>query len=265
MKQGDLLGPDLFTFYICGIMISWRAISDYPLPLFRSREDFVLTGRSHTAGNNADEFTVGDSEYADDTALLFCGRCCVEEQTPRLMEHFGRWGMEVHSGDGVKASKSEVLFCPAPLHTYSDPSTFDGADLSDVQLPGGRCMPVVTKFCYLGDMVSSDCGDACAVDARIEAAGKAFGALRSCIFTSTSLSHAAKARAYVRRHLEGIVLSILLYGCESWCLPEVLLQRLRVFHARCLRTMARVTRKHAWDHRSHLHRGADASARARRY
>ena len=81
------------------------------------------------------------------------------------------------------------------------------------------------------------------MDARIEAAGKAFGALRSCIFTSTSVSHAAKARAY-----EGIVLSILLYGCESWCLPEVLLQRLRVFHARCLRTMARVTRKHAWDH-----------------
>ena len=90
------------------------------------------------------------------------------------MLHFGRWGMEVHSGDGAKASKSEVLFCPAPLHTYSEPSTFDGEDLSDVLLPGGRRMPVVFKFCYLGDMVSSDCGDACAVDARVEAAGKAF-------------------------------------------------------------------------------------------
>ena len=100
------------------------------------------------------------------------------------------------------------MFCPAPLHTYTEPSTFDGEDLSDVLLPGGRRMPVVFKFCYLGDMVSSDCGDACAVDARVEAAGKAFGALRPCVFSSTSVSYTAKARAY-----EAIVLAILLYGC----------------------------------------------------
>jgi hypothetical protein len=31
-------------------------------------------------------------------------------------------------------------------------------------------MPFVQKFCYVGDIVSSDCGDACAVDARIESA-----------------------------------------------------------------------------------------------
>ena len=37
------------------------------------------------------------------------------------------------------------------------------------------------------------------------------------------------------------MLSVLLYGCESWCLTEVLFNRLRVFRARCLRVMARVT------------------------
>ena len=44
------------------------------------------------------------------------------------------------------------------------------------------------------------------------------------------------------------MLSILLYGCESWCLTEYLLQRLRVFHHACLRAMCRVTRKHTMDH-----------------
>jgi hypothetical protein len=47
---------------------------------------------------------------------------------------------------------------------------------------------------------------------------------------------------------ESLVLSVLLYGSECWSLPEVLLQRLRVFHAQCLRAMCRVTRKHTWDH-----------------
>ena len=42
------------------------------------------------------------------------------------------------------------------------------------------------------------------------------------------------------------MLAILLYGSESWCLPEVLLQQLRALHARCLRAMCRVTRAHTW-------------------
>ncbi len=71
--------------------------------------------------------------------------------------------------------------------------------------------------------------------------GRAFGALRRCLFASSSVSPAAKAAAY-----EGVVLAILLYGSESWCLTEVLLQQLRALHGRCLRSMCRVTRAHTW-------------------
>jgi len=42
------------------------------------------------------------------------------------------------------------------------------------------------------------------------------------------------------------VLSILLYGSESWSMTEKVLDRLRVFHARCVRAMSRVSRKHTW-------------------
>ena len=82
------------------------------------------------------------------------------------------------------------------------------------------------------------------MEARITAAGKAFGALRKCLFSSSTITRAAKTAVY-----EALILSILLYGCESWCLTEELLQRLRVFHAQCLRAMSRVTRKHTWEHR----------------
>ena len=88
---------------------------------------------------------------------------------------------------------------------------------------------------------SRSVSDSCAVAARVEAAGRAFGALRRCLFASSSVSHAAKAAAY-----EGVVLAILLYGSESWCLTEVLLQQRRALHGRCLRCMARVTRAHTW-------------------
>ena len=62
-------------------------------------------------------------------------------------------------------------------------------------------------------------------------------------FASHSVSFAAKKAVY-----EALILSILLYGCECWCMTEVLQQRLRVFHAQCLRAMCRVTRKHTWEH-----------------
>ena len=91
----------------------------------------------------------------------------------------------------LKGSKSKVLFCSKPRHMYTDPETFDGADLSPILLPNDRFMEVVDRFPYLGDMVARDGGDALAVDARVEAGSKAFGSLRGCIFSSSAVSPAA--------------------------------------------------------------------------
>eukprot|EP00966_Prymnesium_polylepis_P067018 1555646-Prymnesium_polylepis.1 len=101
-------------------METWRSSHSYDLCAFRSREDFQLTGRLPTAPGV--DYTVGDSEYADDTGLAFTLRKDVEEQTPEVCAHFERWGMEVHAGmcaaDGsvAKESKSEILFCSARAH-----------------------------------------------------------------------------------------------------------------------------------------------------
>ena len=46
-----------------------------------------------------------------------------------------------------------------------------------------------------------------------------------------------------------LILAILLYGSECWCLTEVMFKRLREFHAKCVRGMSRITRKHMWKHR----------------
>ena len=45
VKQGDVLGPILFTFFLAAVMITWRANHDRLLCLFRTKMDDVLTGR----------------------------------------------------------------------------------------------------------------------------------------------------------------------------------------------------------------------------
>ena len=257
VKQGDLLGPELFDFFIAAIMESWRSDHSYDLCTFRTQPDFKMTGRRADA--SGDEFTIGDSEYADDTAMPFCSRADAEEQTPLIMEHFSAWGMEIHAGicdplvsSGLldpsalvplKGSKSEMLFCSKPLHLYLNPQSYDGTDLSPIMLPNHGYMQVVDEFPYLGDVIARDGSDACAVNARLEAGCRAFGALRCCIFASSSVSVAAKRAVY-----EAVVLSIMLYGCETWCLTEQLLQRLRVAQAQHFRAMCRITRKQSWQH-----------------
>ena len=108
--------------------------------------------------------------------------------------------MEVHKGkiDEEKESKTEILFCAKPPHMYDNPETFDGADLSNLDLGGGDYMPIVLSFVYLGSTMSGDCTDTLDVRNRIEKAGCAFGALRDCLFKSTSISYEAKSFVYCR-------------------------------------------------------------------
>ena len=160
---------------------------------------------------------------------------------PRSQGHSGL--LDFTALPPIKKSKSEVLFCSKPHHLYSDPTSFDGTDLSPILLPNNGFMEVVDRFPYLGDIVSRDGDDTAAVDARVESGGKAFGALRASIFASTSISNKAKKAVY-----EAIVLSTVLYGCETWSLTEELYRRLRCMHAHHLRAMCRVSRSQAWEH-----------------
>ena len=242
VKQGDLLGPDLFIFFMAAVMKTWRSTHDYDLCTVRCNADFQLTGRRPTMKGDLD-FGVGDSEYADDTAFAFTSREDCARMTPAVVKHFARWGMEVHVGTDTKGSKSEVLFCAADPRCYK-PGGLPPPDLSPIKWDGGFYMPVVDKFKYLGSYLARNClRDTCDIDSRIQAAGKAFGALRKCLFATASVSSKAKRAVYTT-----VILSILLYGCECWSLTQRLLDRLRVFHHQCIRSMCRVTRKHTWEH-----------------
>ena len=243
VKQGDILGPMLFNFFIAAVMSSWRTVYGGTLCLFRTEPDFTMTGRKHDA--QGEEYALLDSEYADDTAILYGSRHDLVTETPIVISHFRRFGMEIHQGNRAlkKDSKSEALFVAKPHQLYDNPDTYDDADLSDIDLGNGYSIPIVSVFVYLGSAVSRDCTDEEDVKMRIDAAGGAFAALRDKIFASKCITMKVKKFVYL-----ALVLTILLYGSECWSLTEKLYNRLRAFHHRCIRSMCRVTRLHTRKH-----------------
>ena len=62
--------------------------------------DDVLTGRRYNT--KGEEFSLGDSEYADDTVVLFLSRESQELSVPLMINLFNRFGLEVHVGSEEK-------------------------------------------------------------------------------------------------------------------------------------------------------------------
>ena len=149
--------------------------------------------------------------------------------------------MEVHTGKIAPRGelKTDILFCSKPCSTYNNRDSYDNADLSDIIVSHDRYNPIVCHFSYLGSFISSNSTDNNDLEARIRKVGSAFGALSKSIFPSLYVNRKVKAMVYT-----SLILPILLYGSEYWCLTERLLWKLRTFHHQCVRKMCNVTRLH---------------------
>jgi hypothetical protein len=108
VNQGDVLGPDVFIFFIATIMTPWRSFYSYNLYVVRCKADSQLTGRRPMTKVDL-EIKVSDSEYANDTTFTFESREDCEKITYLIVKHFSRWGLESHVGFEDNASKSKIL------------------------------------------------------------------------------------------------------------------------------------------------------------
>lgn len=96
----------------------------------------------------------------------------------------------------------------------------------------------VTKFTYLGSTVDTSNSLDCELDIRIGKASTTFGRLSERVWKNNSLSLHLKIKVY-----EACILSILLYGSETWCTYHRHEHRLNTFHFRCLRSIIGITWK----------------------
>ena len=57
-------------------------------------------------------FEMSDSEYVDNTALIFKDRELAARMAPKVNGHFARWGMQVHEKKPADTKiKTMILFC----------------------------------------------------------------------------------------------------------------------------------------------------------
>ena len=189
--------------------------------------------------NDISAFEFVSSLYADDGAFIFAFRKDLEVGTNLLVKHFRKFGMQMHFGTGEKSSKTEFTCIPPSTragfqgHSIAPVPIFKSVD--GVQTEIGN-VTVANAFVYLGTTINYDLDDLVGIKKRIGQAQGMFNKLENCVFKSKDFPIALKSRLY-----SALVLSILLYGSESWLTTGTHLKLLKTFHHRCVRIICGTT------------------------
>ena len=178
--------------------------------LFCAVMDWVLRRLEPFVGITLAGKTLTDLLYADDAALF--ARDPSEwgtilrafTQSASFVGMVPSWG---------KTKVQNVAHGPQPAHVQIGPDTVDS----------------VPKFCYLGSDVDESGYCTPEVIRRIALGSSVMGQLRN-VWMQRRLSLGTKLRLY-----SSCVLSVLLYGSETWTLRKRDMQRLESFHMSCQR------------------------------
>ena len=227
LRQGCTLAPTLFNIYISTVVANWQIESPEAGVAVLYKHGRKLVG-DRTAKARLSEVKVTETQFADDAALYTPSRQSFETSTASFVKVASEWGLTV----STEKTKGMVVG-----------DGLDEHNTSSVQVEGGT-VEVVSHFTYLGSNISRDSEVTVEIDCRIAKASRAFGCLRKPIFQDRNLSIATKRQVY-----RAVVLSVLLYGAETWVLKAQHVKRLNSFHNRCIRTILGVTRYQQWKER----------------
>ena len=108
----------------------------------------------------------------------------------------------------------------------------------------GQALEEVDSFSYLGSTLGQTARVDKEVAIRLEKAGTVYQMWRRKVFGSRNLGKATKLHAF-----QSLVVSVLLYGAETWPVNQQNITRLKIFQMRCLRDIIGVT---LWDKRRNV-------------
>lgn len=162
---------------------------------------------------------ISNLRFADDIDLMGKSEAELQELTTRLEEVARSYGME------ISAEKSKIL---VNSHNHTTPTNI---------VMNGQTLEEVKDFKYLGSFVSEDGSSSKEIKTRIGIATSAMTRLAR-IWKSNTISFPVKLRLY-----KSLVLSTLLYGCESWTLTADTERRIQSFESKCYRRMLHISYK----------------------
>ncbi|KAI8517778.1 hypothetical protein Bbelb_037950 [Branchiostoma belcheri] len=180
--------------------------------LFNCVVDYLMSKVSECVpGVSFGGYSLADLEYADDTTLL--------ADTPqRLRDALTVFDAEASKlGLSINWSKTELMH----IGDGPDPAPFSFNNTT---------VNFVSTFNYLGSTVSRTGDLKPEIDRRRGLAAAAMQALWRPLWKHRHISLGTKLRVY-----NAAVVSILLYGAETWPLSNTLAARLDGFDSRCLR------------------------------
>ena len=138
---------------------------------------------------------IQEAVFADDCALMVHKPVDLQAMLNSFSGASKQFGLLISLG------KTEVLFQRAPNSVTPQPAIF----IDDVELK------VVDSFQYLGSMTSVDGSLDQEIASRISKASQALGRLRNRLLNHHNVTLDTKLKVY-----RAVVVSSLLYGCETW-------------------------------------------------
>ena len=156
--------------------------------------------------------TINNLRFADDIDLLGGSNEELQDLTRRLEERAGAYGME------VSTEKSKILV--NSTNSVKAEIFMNGQKLEEVD-----------AFKYLGATLTKDGRSTSEIKTRLAIATSAMAKLNK-IWKSREISIPTKIKLY-----RSLVLSILLYGCESWTMTAETTRRVQAFETKSFRRL----------------------------
>ena len=164
------------------------------------------------------ETKIRDLLFADDCEL----NAATEQEMQREIDQFSSTCDDF--GLIINAQKTEVMLQPAPEKPYHKPH---------ILVKEQRLQAVDNT--YLGSTLSRRINTDDEIKNRIAKASSDFGRLRKKVWERRGISQSTRVKVY-----KAVVLTTLLYGCETWTVYRRHEKQLQQFHTRCLRRILNI-------------------------
>ena len=215
VKQGCVLAPALFNLYLTAILTVAFEDCDTGLRFEYRTDGGLLNIRRFGAKTKVRDAFINILAFADDCALFAHSEDDLQRLTTAFASASAKFGLHINT---------DKTFC-----FYQPVSGVTEAMNPNISL-NGTTVECCTEFCYLGSHLSTDLSMERELRARISKASAAFGRLEKRIWKNRNLKIETKLAVY-----RAMILSVLLYGSETWTMYRRNIRYLNHFHLQCLR------------------------------